>query len=95
MAETSEQVQAGVAETVTTAAADLTAKAQEYGAKAGEYAREASRQASAAAQTAYGTGSDVLDTVETFARENVWGSLLIAGAVGYGLACLIKNTRGA
>ncbi|HVH81430.1 MAG TPA: hypothetical protein VM782_18665, partial [Stellaceae bacterium] len=60
----------------------------------------AGRQAGAAAQTAYGaaqsaynTGNDMLGVVEGFARENVWGSLLIAAAVGYGLACLVKSAR--
>jgi ElaB/YqjD/DUF883 family membrane-anchored ribosome-binding protein len=77
---------AETAQTVRDTAADL-------GAKAGEYAREAGRQAGAAAQTAYSTGNDVRDMVEGFTRQNVWSSLLIAGAVGYGLACLVKNTR--
>jgi ElaB/YqjD/DUF883 family membrane-anchored ribosome-binding protein len=84
-----EQVQDTIAETAQTVrntAADL-------GAQAGEYAREAGRQASAAARTAYGQGGDVIGVVEGFARENVWGSLLIAAAVGYGLACVVKNTR--
>jgi hypothetical protein len=26
-------------------------------------------------------------------RDNVWPALLIAGALGYGLACLIRNTK--
>jgi len=87
--ETAEQLQGSIAETAQTVkntAADL-------GAQAGEYAREAGRQASAAARTAYGTGGDMVDVVEGFARENVWSSLLIAAAVGYGLACVIKNAR--
>jgi ElaB/YqjD/DUF883 family membrane-anchored ribosome-binding protein len=77
---------AETAQTVKDTAVDIGAKAQDY-------AREAGRQASAAAQTAYSTGNDVLGVVESFTRENVWGSLLIAGAVGYGLACLVKSTR--
>jgi ElaB/YqjD/DUF883 family membrane-anchored ribosome-binding protein len=90
VAEAAEQAQgviADTAETVKSAAANVSAKA-------GEYAREAGRHAGSAAQTAYGAGGDVLDIVESFTRENVWGSLLLAAAVGYGLACLIKNTRG-
>ena len=83
------------AQTVKDTAADLGAKAADMGARAGDYASAAGRQASAAAQSAYSTGGDALDIVESFTRENVWGSLLIAAAVGYGLACLIKNTRGA
>ena len=77
---------AETAQTVKDAAVDIGSKAQDY-------AREAGRQASAAAQNAYSTGNDVLGMVEGFTRENVWGSLLIAGAVGYGLACLVKSTR--
>jgi ElaB/YqjD/DUF883 family membrane-anchored ribosome-binding protein len=87
--EAAEQVQDTIAETAQTVrdtAADL-------GSQASEYAREAGRQASAAARTAYGQGGDMIDVVEGFARENVWGSLLIAAAVGYGLACVIKSTR--
>jgi ElaB/YqjD/DUF883 family membrane-anchored ribosome-binding protein len=90
VAEAAEQAQsviADTAETVKNAAADVAARA-------GDYSREAGRQASAAAQTAYGAGGDVLDVVESFTRQNVWGSLLLAAAVGYGLACLVKNTRG-
>jgi ElaB/YqjD/DUF883 family membrane-anchored ribosome-binding protein len=89
VSEMAEQVQGTIAETAQTVkdtAADL-------GAQAGEYAREASRQATAAAQTAYGAGGDVLDMVESFTRGNVWSSLLIAAAAGYGLACLVKNAR--
>lgn len=77
---------AETARTVKDTAADLGSKAQQY-------ATEAGRQANAAAQTLYGTGNHVLDIAEGFARENVWGSLLIAGVVGYGLACLVKNSR--
>ncbi|HXC27784.1 MAG TPA: hypothetical protein VNV38_07495 [Stellaceae bacterium] len=90
VAEAAEQAQSVIADTVGTvrdAAADVTTRA-------GEYSREAGRQASAAAQTAYEVGGNVLGTVEGFTRENVWGSLLLAAAVGYGLACLVKNTRG-
>jgi ElaB/YqjD/DUF883 family membrane-anchored ribosome-binding protein len=81
------------AQTVKDTAADLGAKAADMGARAGEYASAAGRQANAAAQSAYSTGGDVLDVVESFTRENVWGSLLIAAAVGYGIACLVKSTR--
>lgn len=90
VAEAAEQAQgviADTAEAVKNAAADMTVRASEY-------SREAGRQASAAAQTAYEVGGDVRGVVEGFARENVWGSLLLAAVVGYGLACLVKNTRG-
>lgn len=90
LAEAAEQAQglvADTAETMKNAAADMAARASEY-------SREAGRQASAAAQSAYGAGGDALDMIENFTRGNVWGSLLIAAAVGYGIACLVKNTRG-
>ena len=83
------------AQTVKDTAADLGAKAVDTGARAGQYARGAGRQASAAAQNAYSAGGDVRDMVETYAREHVWGSLLLAVALGYGIACLVKNARGA
>jgi hypothetical protein len=84
-----EEAQDAVAETATTAksiAADVGDRAQQL-------AREAGRQATAAAETAYGAGGDVLSIVEDAARQNIWGALLIAGAVGYGLACLVKESR--
>lgn len=98
ISERAEEARSAISETAQTVkdtAADLGAKAADMGARAGEYASAASRQASAAAQTAYSTGNDMLDVVESFTRDNVWGSLLLAAAAGYGLACLIKNTRGA
>lgn len=82
------------AETVRDTATDLGAKAVDMGARAGEYARGAGRQVSASAQNAYSTGGDARDMVETFTRENVWGSLLLAVALGYGVACLVKMARG-
>jgi ElaB/YqjD/DUF883 family membrane-anchored ribosome-binding protein len=78
---------------VTEAAQAIKDTAVDLGARAQQYATEAGRQAGAAAQSAYGAGNDMLDRVEGLARENVWASLLIAGALGYGLACVIKNTR--
>jgi hypothetical protein len=72
---------------------DLGARAGEAGTVAGEYAWDAGRQVTAAAQSAYCTGGDILDVVEDFARENVWSSLLIAGAIGFGLATLTKGKR--
>ena len=87
--EATREAQATIVETtqmLKETASDLTHKAQEY-------AREAGRQASAAAQNVYGHGNETLDVVENFARENIWTALLLAGAVGYGLACIVKNAR--
>jgi ElaB/YqjD/DUF883 family membrane-anchored ribosome-binding protein len=67
--------------------------ASDVAGRAQEVAGEVGRQASAAAQSAYSTGNEALDVVEGLVRENVWAGLLIAGAVGYGLACLVKSAR--
>jgi hypothetical protein len=97
----------GVKETAEEAKGAITETAQrvrdvavEAGGKAQEIAAEAGRQASAAAQTAYGvaqsaygTGNDMLDIVEDAARKNIWPALLVAGLLGYGLACVVKNSR--
>lgn len=72
-------------------AAEAGNTAQEYANTAQEYAREAGRQAGAMAQTAYSTGNEALDVVENVIRQNPWAALLVAGAAGYGLACLIKQ----
>lgn len=91
--EQAQETLSDTAQTVKATADDLGARAADIGAKAGDYAREASRQAADAGKTAYRAGGDVLDLVEGLARENVWGSLLIAAALGYGLACLVKKAR--
>jgi hypothetical protein len=90
----------GIGESVETAqdAAIETAQmlknvAVDAGAKAQELATATGRQASAAAQTAYNTGNDMLGQIESAARENIGLALLIAGFVGYGLACLVKSAR--
>jgi ElaB/YqjD/DUF883 family membrane-anchored ribosome-binding protein len=65
--------------------------AADAGGKAQELALEAGRQVAGAAQAAYASSGDVLETVESLIRENPWSALLIAGAAGYGLACLVKH----
>ena len=87
--EAAEQAQDAMAETART----VRDTAANIGGKAQEYATEAGRQATAAAQSAYSTGNDMLTRVESMTRNNVWPALLIAGALGYGLACLIKSTK--
>ncbi|HWB48513.1 MAG TPA: hypothetical protein VG651_05350 [Stellaceae bacterium] len=89
MIEAAEQAQDAMAETART----VRDTATNIGGKAQQYASEAGRQATAAAQTAYSTGNDMLGQVESLTRENVWPALLIAGAIGYGLACLVKATK--
>ncbi|HTZ38191.1 MAG TPA: hypothetical protein VMB84_19345 [Stellaceae bacterium] len=73
-------------------AGDVLNRASDMAGKAQDYAREAGRQAGAMAQSMYGQGNEALDMVEGFVRDNVWTGLLIAGAIGYGLACLVKTT---
>ena len=89
--EAAEQAEGAIAET----AQMLKGVAADVGGRVQDLARETGRQAgvaaSAAAQTVYGTSGEVLDVVEGAIRENLWGALLIAGAAGYGLACLIKS----
>ena len=83
---TAEEVRGTVAEraqAIKDTAADL-------GTKATQYAAEASRQA---ARAAYGTGNEMRDRVERFSRENTWASLLIASAVGFSVAYLVKSRR--
>jgi ElaB/YqjD/DUF883 family membrane-anchored ribosome-binding protein len=95
ISETAQETTGAVVETaqmLRDTASDVAGKASDVAGQAQEYAREAGRQATAAAQSLYGQSNEVLDVVESFARENVWGALLIAGAVGYGLACLVKST---
>jgi ElaB/YqjD/DUF883 family membrane-anchored ribosome-binding protein len=91
--EATEEAQDAMAETARTVrdtAADIGGKAQQYAAEAG---RQATAAAQTAYNTAYSTGNDMLTRVEGLTRDNVWPALLIAGALGYGLACLVKNTK--
>jgi ElaB/YqjD/DUF883 family membrane-anchored ribosome-binding protein len=89
-----EEAQGAIAETaqrVREVAADTGGKAQELAMEAGRQASAVAQTAYGAAQTAYSSGNDALGLVEDIARQNIWASLLVAGAVGYGLACLVKN----
>jgi len=91
--EATEQAQDAMAETARTVrdtAADIGGKAQEYATQAG---RQAATAAQAVYSTAYSTGNDMLTRVESMTRNNVWAALLIAGALGYGLACVVKNSK--
>jgi hypothetical protein len=91
--EATEQAQDAMTETARTVrdtAANIGGKAQEYATQAG---RQAATAAQAVYSTAYSTSNDMLTRVESMARNNVWPALLIAGAVGYGLACLVRNTK--
>ena len=85
--DTAKQAKSTLAETTET----VKNAAVEAGGRAQEMAREAGRQASAAAQNLYGQSNVMLDAVERAVVENPWGAVLIAGAIGYGLACLVKQ----
>jgi ElaB/YqjD/DUF883 family membrane-anchored ribosome-binding protein len=65
--------------------------ALDAGDRAQTFAREAGRQATAAAETLYGQGNEMRDVIERAVVENPWPALLIAGAIGYGMACLVKR----
>jgi ElaB/YqjD/DUF883 family membrane-anchored ribosome-binding protein len=67
--------------------------AADAGARVRSAAQYAGRQATMAADTAYDTGSDVADLIGGAVRQNPWTSLAVALAAGYGLACLVKQTR--
>jgi ElaB/YqjD/DUF883 family membrane-anchored ribosome-binding protein len=85
-AETANKIVADTAERVRSAAATV-------GSVAGDYAQEAGRQAGVAMQTAYNQGGEAVGLVEDIVRQNPWGAMLVAACVGYGVACLVKNTR--
>jgi ElaB/YqjD/DUF883 family membrane-anchored ribosome-binding protein len=98
LAETAENAKGALAETAENAKSTLAETAEkvksvasDVGETAQEYAREAGRQATAAAQNLYGQSNVVLDAVERTVVENPWPALLVAGAIGYGLACLVKQ----
>ncbi len=56
-----------------------------------EMARQTGRQARAVAETAYRQGTDVIDVIEDAIREYPFGAVLIAGAIGYGMARLVHR----
>lgn len=68
------------------AATDAAARAQGM-------ARQASRQASAAAQNLYGQGSDLVGMLDRTVAENPLASVLIAGAIGFGIALATTRRR--
>jgi hypothetical protein len=50
--------------------------------------REAGRQASAVAESVYGQGGDLIEVIEGAIRGNPISSVLVAAALGYGIARL-------
>jgi ElaB/YqjD/DUF883 family membrane-anchored ribosome-binding protein len=76
-------------------AANLARQASEAGrqamAQAGEVARQASDQATQAATNLYQQGSRASDFVSRYTAEQPVTALLVAGAIGYGLAYLIHR----
>lgn len=58
---------------------------------AGELARRAREQASAASETLYQQGAKAGEYLSRNVNEYPLASLLIAGAIGYGIAYLIHN----
>jgi ElaB/YqjD/DUF883 family membrane-anchored ribosome-binding protein len=76
-------------------AASLARQASEAGrqamAQAGEVARQASDQATQAATNLYQQGSRASDFISRYTAEQPVTALLVAGAIGYGLAYLIHR----
>jgi ElaB/YqjD/DUF883 family membrane-anchored ribosome-binding protein len=52
----------------------------------GEVANQAKNQASAAAEAVYEQGNELADVIEEAIRRNPWSAVLLAGAIGYGIA---------
>jgi ElaB/YqjD/DUF883 family membrane-anchored ribosome-binding protein len=78
-----------------TSAATLARQASEAGrqamTQAGEVAREAGNKATQAATNLYQQGSRAGDFISRYAAEQPVTALLVAGAIGYGLAYLIHR----
>jgi ElaB/YqjD/DUF883 family membrane-anchored ribosome-binding protein len=72
------------AETIGNAAGEAAAAARQT-------VRAAGRRAGAAADAVREQGGDMLDAVERTMVENPWSSVLIAGAIGFGLAQLLHR----
>ena len=60
--------------------------ADQAAATAQDIARKAGRQASAVAESVHGQGGDLIEVIEGAIRDNPIGSVLLAAAVGYGIA---------
>lgn len=78
-----------------TSVATLARQASEAGrqamAQAGDAAREASNQATQAATNLYQQGSRAGGVISQYTAEQPMAALLVAGAIGYGLAYLIHR----
>jgi ElaB/YqjD/DUF883 family membrane-anchored ribosome-binding protein len=77
-----------IAQTVSGAADKVSRVAGQAAETAQGVAREAGRQASAVAESVYGQGGDLVDVIEGAIRGNPISSVLVAAAVGYGIARL-------
>ena len=84
-----------VMERATSAARDMTAAGSQAAAQAGEVvqgvARQVSNQATQAANALYQQGTNAGGYVSRYAAEQPWTALLLAAALGYGLAYLIHR----
>ncbi|HVC52177.1 MAG TPA: hypothetical protein VND87_09160 [Stellaceae bacterium] len=67
--------------------------AADAGAKTQALARQAGHQAGAAAQNLYGQGSGLVAGLDRTVAENPLAALLIAGAIGYGVAWMTTRRR--
>jgi len=92
--EVGEQAKSVITETTEAAKAAVSrgmTAAQEAGEAAQGMARQAAQQATAAAGTVYNQSLEARDVLEQAVVQNPFLSLLVAGAIGYGLACLVRN----
>ena len=82
----SEPARISLEETMTSAADKVSELADQAAATAQDVARKAGRQANAVAESVYGQGGDLIEVIEGAIRGNPIGSVLLAAAVGYGIA---------
>jgi hypothetical protein len=77
-----------IAQTVSGAVDKVSSVAGHAAETAQDVAREARRQANAVVESAYGQGGDLVEVIEGAIRGNPISSVLVAAALGYGIARL-------
>jgi ElaB/YqjD/DUF883 family membrane-anchored ribosome-binding protein len=82
-----------MAQTVSGAVDKVSSVAGQAAETAQDVAREARRQASAVVESAYGQGGDLIEVIKDTIRGNPISSVLVAAAIGYGIAHLSYHRR--
>jgi ElaB/YqjD/DUF883 family membrane-anchored ribosome-binding protein len=77
-----------IAQTVSGAVDKVSSVAGHAAETAQDVAREARRQANAVVENAYDQGGDLIEVIEGAIRGNPISSVLMAAAIGYGIARL-------